>query len=249
MPDLRGNDMLASMRIAFAAAIAALMLSACAGNRYHAVEEAGGGQYYIGASPPTVVRYPAARTPLFAYGLSPWWGYSYYSPYFYPHYFSVSYSPWPYYASWPYYSYWPVAPLYGYPPYRRHASYHPGYHPGSPPADEGAGMPSTGNYGPPPTLPLRNAGRLQTVDDRSLQREMQRSGARAGQAWNSSAVGRSMAPPASATTAPPGSIRIRNPGSRSYGSPSAQTAGGHSSSRSGTGSGAVSRRNPRRHDQ
>lgn len=241
--------MLYSMNKVLIAATVVLMLSACAGNRYYAVEEAGSGQYYIGETPASIVHYPAAYVPLFDYGLSPWWGYSYYSPYFYPHYFSVSYSPWPYYAPWPYYSYWPVAHPYGYPPYPRHRYHHPGYLPGHHPGDEMTGMPGTGAYGPPYRSPVGSAERLRMLDDRSLQRELRRSGAPAGQAWNSPTVRRSMAPPAAGRAAPPGSIRSHAPGSRSYGSPSGPAAVGHSSSRSGTGAGTVSRRNPRRHDQ
>lgn len=248
MPASRMNDMLIPMNRALVAAVAALVLSACAGNRYYPVEEAGGSHYYIGESPATMVYGRSAHTPLFHYGLSPWWGYSYYSPYFYPYYFSVSYAPWPYYDPWPYYSYWPVAHAYWYPPYRRYR-HHPGRYPGYHPGDEMAGMPSTGAYGPPSTAPMRNAERLRMLDDRSLQRELRRSGTPAGQAWNSPTVRRSVAPPPSGATAPRGSIRGDARGSRSYGLPSALSAGGHSAPRSGTGDGTVSRHNPRRHDQ
>lgn len=235
--------MLYSMNKVLIAATVVLMLSACAGNRYYAVEEAGGGQYYIGESPASIVYYPAAHAPLLVYGVSPWWGYSYYSPYFYPHYFSVSYLPWPYYA------YWPVTHRYGYAPYGRHHDHRPGYYPGYHPGDEMPGMPSAGNYGPPATVPLRNAEHLRMLDDRSLRRELRRSGTPVGQAWNAPTARRSMATPPSAATAPPGSIRGQAPGTRSYGSPSARASSGHSASRARSNPGAVSRRNPRRHDQ
>jgi hypothetical protein len=245
--------MLVLMNRALISAIFVLMLSACAGNRYYAVEEAGSGQYYIGETPASIVRYPGVYAPLFAYGLSPWWGYSYYSPYFYPHYYYVTLSPWPHYAPWPYYapwrhySYWNAGLPHGYPPYRGFRYHHPGSYPGYHPGDEMAVIPSTGNFGPPSTVP--NAERLRMLDDRSLQRELRRTGTPAGQAWNSPTVRRSMAPPAVGAAAPSGSIRSHDPGSRSFGSPSAPGAVRHSSSRSGTPAGAVSRRNPRRHDQ
>ena len=250
MPVQRVDDMLILMKKALIAAIFLLTLTACAGNRYYAVDEAGGGGYYIGDSPASIVSYPGVYAPLFAYGLSPWWGYSYYSPYFYPHFYYVTLSPWPHYAPWPYYapwrhySYWHVGLPYGYPPYRGFRYQHPGYYP---PGDGMAGAPSTGNAGPPSTGP--GADRLRMLDERSLQRELRRTGMPAGQAWNSPAAGRSAAPPAG-TAGPSGSFRNHAPGSRPFGAPSAPAPGvGNSPSRSGTATGAVSRRNPRLHDQ
>lgn len=249
MCGIRMSDMLDSMNRAVFAAIAVLVLSACAGNRYYPVEEAGGGSYYLGESPATIAYRTAAYTPLFHYGLTPWWGYSYYSPYFYPHYFSVSYAPWPYYGTWPYYSYWPVAHSYWYPPYRSYRYGHPGHHPGYQPGDDMAGMPPAGAFVPPSTAPLAPAERMRMLDQRSLQREMRRSPTPAGQAWNSPTVGRSVAPPAPVGTAPRGPIGGDARGSGSYGFPSAPSAGGHAASRIGASPGAVSRHRPRRHDQ
>jgi hypothetical protein len=75
------------MKKALIAAVALLVLGACASSRYEPVYGAGGGYYYIAESPPTVRyyrHYRAPHLPLYTYGISPWWGYTYYSPYFYP---------------------------------------------------------------------------------------------------------------------------------------------------------------------
>jgi hypothetical protein len=245
----RMNDMLIAMNRALLAAVAVLVLSACAGNRYYPVEEAGSGRYYLGESPAIISYRSVNHAPLLLYGLSPWWGYSYYSPFFYPHYFSVSYSPWPYYAPWPYYGYWPVGHSYWHPPYHHYRYGHPGRYPGHDPGDEMAGMPPPGAYVPPVTPPPPSAERLRMLDDLTLQREARRSVTPAGRAWNSPTVGRSVAPQPSVRAAPPGSLRGPAPGGRSLGLPSGPTVGGQPASRSGARQGTVSRHNPRRHDQ
>jgi hypothetical protein len=76
------------------------LLTGCASSSYVAVQSAGGGDYYIAQTPgaSNQMRYEAGYySPFYAYGLYPWWSYTYYSPNFYPHYFSVSYPSWPYY--------------------------------------------------------------------------------------------------------------------------------------------------------
>jgi hypothetical protein len=81
--------------------LASALLTACAGSRYAAVQPAGGGAYYIAQTPPVSnqMRYEAGYySPFYAYGLYPWWSYTYFSPNFYPHYFTLSYPTWPYYG-------------------------------------------------------------------------------------------------------------------------------------------------------
>jgi hypothetical protein len=77
------------------------LLTACATSRYVAVQPEGAGGYYIAQSPAVsnqLRREAGYYSPFYAYGLYPWWGYSYYSPNFYPHYFSLSYPSWPCYG-------------------------------------------------------------------------------------------------------------------------------------------------------
>lgn len=81
--------------------LACALLTACASSRYVAVQPAGGGGYYIAQTPPVSnqMRYQAGYySPFYAYGLYPWWSYTYFSPNFYPHYFALSYPTWPYYG-------------------------------------------------------------------------------------------------------------------------------------------------------
>lgn len=77
------------------------LLTACATSRYVPVQSAGGGAYYVAQSPSVsnqLRREAGYYSPFYAYGQYPWWGYSYFSPNFYPHYFSLSYPSWPYYS-------------------------------------------------------------------------------------------------------------------------------------------------------
>jgi hypothetical protein len=81
--------------------LACALLNACASSRYVSVQSAGGGGYYIAQTPPVSnqLRFETGYySPFYAYGLYPWWGYTYYSPNFYPHYFALSYPTWPYYG-------------------------------------------------------------------------------------------------------------------------------------------------------
>jgi len=74
------------------------LLAACMGPYYRYVEPAGGGSYLLAQSPSRLVHldYPAGYyEPLLGYGFYPWWSHSYYSPNFYPHYFSFWYPSWP----------------------------------------------------------------------------------------------------------------------------------------------------------
>ena len=89
------------------ALIIGILLAACAGPTYYPAQPSGEGSYYIARSPgaTTITPYDAAYGYGFVpvYGIYPWWSYSYYSPYFYPHHFSVWQAGWPYYAG----GYWP----------------------------------------------------------------------------------------------------------------------------------------------
>lgn len=114
------------------------LLTACAGPRYYPVSPAGEGGYYLAKSPPGVVYYDAGHyySTFPVYGIQPWWSYTYYSPNFYPHYFSVWYpSPYGYYG-------WYGSLPYAYP---HHRGYHPDFR-GHPPGGPGQATPQ-------PTLP------------------------------------------------------------------------------------------------
>ena len=77
--------------------IVALYLAGCAGPRYQAVQPTAEGGYFIASSAAHTVHHDARYYGAFqAYGIYPWWAYTYYSPNFYPHYFSVWYPTWPY---------------------------------------------------------------------------------------------------------------------------------------------------------
>lgn len=212
--------MLEMMKRALLAAIAVLLLSACAGTRYYPVEGTGAGRYYLADTPTSIVHYPATEASLFVYGLSPWWGYSYYSPYYYPYYFGVSYASWPYYSPWPYHSHWYGARSFWYPPYRYRHHRHPGHRPG----DGATVAPPPVFTGPPAGVPVRGGQRLRVMDDRGLQRE-----SRAGAA--------------------PAASGPRARGAGSWGAPAEPAAGGSFPARSEPGPGPVSRRHPRKHDQ
>jgi hypothetical protein len=74
------------------------LLAACVAPNYRQVESAGGGAYLLAQSPAQAVRlrYPVGYfDPLVDYGFYPWWSHAYYSPNFYPHYFSFWYPSWP----------------------------------------------------------------------------------------------------------------------------------------------------------
>lgn len=79
--------------------IAAASLAACTGPTYYPAQPSGEGSYYIARSPGAsrVTSYDVAYgySAFAAYGIYPWWGYSYYSPYFYPHHFSIWQPGWP----------------------------------------------------------------------------------------------------------------------------------------------------------
>lgn len=105
------------MKNALTAVIALFILGACVSYQHERRFGADGGGYYIAESPPSVSYYYAPYGALYGYGITPWWGYAYHSPYFYPHDFHVWYAPWPYYAAWPYYSPWYAAHFHRYPHY------------------------------------------------------------------------------------------------------------------------------------
>lgn len=97
MPVQRRNGTLTRKMKYLTTIIVALMLAACAGPRYHSVQPAAGGDYFVASSAVHTVHYDARYYGAFqAYGIYPWWEYTYYSPNFYPHYFAVWYPPWPY---------------------------------------------------------------------------------------------------------------------------------------------------------
>jgi hypothetical protein len=224
------------------AAAALMLLSACASDRFYPAET-GDGRYYLGDYPSSAVHHRAAYSPLFAYGVYPWWGYTYYSPYFYPHFFSVRYTPWPYYYAWPgtYYGYADWA--YGYLPYRRHRHYHPGYHPGvSLPVAPSPGIPV-----PPVGLPGGARERMRMLDDRSLQREMRYGSMPAAQRGISGSASRPGTPAASIGSRSSGAVRGMNPGFSGMRSGASIGSSPATSGRSGPG--PVSRRAPGLRDQ
>jgi hypothetical protein len=95
--------------------LASCLLSACASQQFHTVAVSGDGDYYIaergngsyydpasaslagiGLYPWWITAdyfYPGNGGYPFVYGGYPYWGFAYYSPYFYPHHFSVWYPP------------------------------------------------------------------------------------------------------------------------------------------------------------
>lgn len=102
------------------------LLTGCA-TPYYPVYSGNPGDYYIPESETTAYYDPYAAVyegsepgSLGYIGMAPWWGYSYYSPYFYPHHFSVWYprSRFDYGRYSGYYPYWC-------PPYRSVASRRP----------------------------------------------------------------------------------------------------------------------------
>ena len=115
--------------------VAASLLTACVGPTYYPAQPSGEGSYYIARSPGAsmVASYDAAyRYSSFpVYGIDPWWSYSYYSPYFYPHHFSIWQPGWPYYADpyWAWYGGYPYGFLHSghdaYGWHRRHPSPRP----------------------------------------------------------------------------------------------------------------------------
>jgi hypothetical protein len=152
-------------------AIIALMslafLTACA-TPYYPVYSGNPGDYYIADSETTAYYDPYAAVyegsepgSLRHLGMSPWWGYSYYSPYFYPHHFSVWYPRSYYDYGWSsgYYPYWC-------PPYRYVAARRPV----SSPLPGDAPFPSDpGSAAPRPGYPILSqdvTGEAVTITDR-----------------------------------------------------------------------------------
>lgn len=230
------------------AAAALLVLGACASSRYEPAYGAGGGYYFIGESTPSVRYYYVPRVPLDSYGISPWWGYSYYSPYFYPHHFYVRYTPWPYYAGWPYYPPLYAGHRYGHPPYWRY----PVHHPGDDPGEGGTGTPFPGYSGPPAGTPVVNPELWRLVDERSLRREMRYSASPAGLSPGANAT-RSFPAPASAQAPTAAGQRGLSPGAAaargSFRMPSTPTAGSRPVTSGRASPGRVSRHSPALHDQ
>lgn len=147
--------------------VALFILGACASYTYDRRFEAAGGGYYIAASPPSVSYYDAPYRSLYGYGITPWWGYVYHSPYFYPHEFHVWYTPWPYYTAWPYYSPWYAAHFHRYPPAGRHA-----LAPGRGSGDHPPGAPLPDYSGTPVVLPAEVGGPWRLVVERGRAGEL-----------------------------------------------------------------------------
>jgi hypothetical protein len=154
----------------FLAMIAAVLLTACAGPTYYPVQPSGEGGYYVARSPAarTVASYEVAYaySALPTYGIYPWWGYSYYSPYFYPHHFSIWQPGWPYYAGgyWAWHGGYP----YGFPHWDRHTHAGPQRHPPVP------GAPGNGLPNPPNPAPAVRPGPGHAVTLSELYREQSR---------------------------------------------------------------------------
>jgi len=98
------------------------LITACA-TPYYPVYDSGEGGYYIAETESSDTYYGGGSSyyggglsSLNYIGVNPWWGFTYYSPYFYPHHFSVWYPPWPH----SYYGWYGGYNPYWCPPYRMH---------------------------------------------------------------------------------------------------------------------------------
>jgi hypothetical protein len=161
----------------FLAGVMALLLAACATERYYPVYLSEGDGYYIAERSPAAGGYDARYDSLFALGVYPWWVHTFHSPYFYPYYFSYYhpfYDPYfgPYhfagwYPAWPYYGGHQGRHSYGWPPY--HAFRY------APPVPPSGGVPPEGprndQPGGPTDQPVTDRPRRGTVGERSLARE------------------------------------------------------------------------------
>jgi len=126
VPGCHAHDILVSKMKTSLVLIACGLLAACAGTSYRVVQSETQGDYLV-AQTPSEIRYlshdSGFYSPIRAYGIYPWWNYTYYSPNFYPHYFSVWQPTWPDYAAgygrrdwhwsgpWPPHHVAPVAPF------------------------------------------------------------------------------------------------------------------------------------------
>jgi len=199
--------MLEPMMKILMAMIVGLLLAACAGPRYYPAQSSGEGSYYIARSTGATTiyaldgRYGYSLFP--AYGIYPWWTYSYYSPYFYPHHFAVWQPGWPYYTD----GYWGWYGGYveGYPIW----SHHPHWPPQPSPV-----MPEAPTIG----LPLRPAPPRQAAERMAGQPALYRQAARqGGPRWQAGF--------ASAEPQPQGIVRpsANSRAARSFESPGAAT--------------------------
>ena len=102
VPGCHAHDILISKMKTFLVPIACGLLAACAGSSYRVVQSGPEGNYLVAQTPSEIryLRYDSGfYGPLRAYGIYPWWNYSYYSPNFYPHYFTLWHPNWPDYAA------------------------------------------------------------------------------------------------------------------------------------------------------
>ena len=212
------------MKTFLTAVVALFLLGACASNPPNRLFDSGGARYYIAESPPSVSYYYAPYWSLYGYGITPWWGYAYYSPYFYPHDFHVWYAPWPYYAAWPSYSPWYAGTLHRHPAYWRHAppyAHDRGGH--------GPGAPLPDYSGTPVVPPAEGGGRWRLADERGLPGEPRYTRPGAGLPASMGAARSFPARTPSQAPAPVGraamSPRITVP-ARSLGAPSGPAIGG-----------------------
>jgi len=237
------------------ASLALLLLTACAGEPYQRVSAPGDGSYYLASTPADRVYAYPPNNAMSSWGWYPWWGYSYYSPNFYPHYFPLYVSPWygfgdPWYPGFAQHPYWP-------PPHHGYRYVAPGVGAVVAPAPPIASVPA------PPAGEIRvPAERGRRFEERALQREF-----RQGQAYRSQppAAGREVTPRSQPRVVPdlqPGMrspALLRGPGANfpspgaSSGMPSpavsAPVAAGPSGPGPEPGMGRGRERSPDRHDQ
>jgi hypothetical protein len=161
----------------FVAGVLALLLAACATERYYPVYLSQGDGYYIAEQNFPAAGYGASYDSLFALGVYPWWVHTFYSPYYYPYYFSY-YHPfyYPYYGpyhfagwspSWPYHIGYQGHYSHGWPPYHAFRNSPPGPAIGGAPSRE----PGHGQAGGPVQQPVASERRRSVSGERSLARE------------------------------------------------------------------------------
>jgi len=162
------------------AMIAGLLLAACAGPSYYPALPSGEGSYYIARSPGAAAISPHDAAYVYslfpAYGIYPWWSYSYYSPYFYPHYFAIWQPGWPYYTGgyWGWYGGYPQ----GFPIWHQHPHLPPQPFPVAP----AAGLPLL-----PAPPPLAGQAPARIAEQPPLYRQAARQGGPRWQAGSASA--------------------------------------------------------------
>ena len=109
------NGIIGIVKATLAIALLTLLLGACA-TPYYPVYTNDSGDYYVAEKGSSGAYYGSGSSSLYHIGMYPWWEFSYYSPYFYPHYFSVWHPP-------RYYYWYGTYGWYGYHPTRYRSPY------------------------------------------------------------------------------------------------------------------------------